>query len=226
MGKINTPFTPLTLFSLFSCLSFSFFQLSLLIFEIMGLNFECFFYDFVYNNMRIATVNSKEHVMFSYFCLLFGKDLGYYWAHRMFHEYHIMWVGHSVHHSGEDYNLGCALRQGVGQPMFGWLFYTPLALLGFHPNAYAAHAQLNLLFMFLLHTDCVGRMPLGIEYIFNTPSAHRMHHRPPGNCNYAGMLIIWDRMFGTYEPELERHDVYGKSVRERDQHPSNIQNNI
>jgi alkylglycerol monooxygenase len=175
----------------------------------MGLNFECYFYEFVYNNMRLATVDSKQHIMFSYFCIMFGKDLGYYWAHRFFHEWHILWVGHSVHHSGEDYNLGCALRQGVLQPVTGWIFYTPLALLGFHPAAYAAHAQLNLLFMFLIHTDVIGRLPFGLEYIFNSPSSHRMHHRPPGNCNYAGIFIIWDRMFGTYEAETERLDVFG-----------------
>ena len=72
-----------------------------------------------------------------------------------------------------------------------------MAFLGFHPNAFAAHAQLNTYFMFWIHTELVGRLGL-LEYIINTPSAHRMHHRPPGNCNYAGALIIWDRMFDTY----------------------------
>mmetsp|Transcript_34937 Transcript_34937/g.93463 ORF Transcript_34937/g.93463 Transcript_34937/m.93463 type:complete len:98 (-) Transcript_34937:934-1227(-) len=87
------------------------------------------------------------------------------------HEWHVMWIGHSVHHSGEDYNMATGLRQGVVQPMMGYMYW--------------------------IHTDLVNRLPLGLEYIFNTPMAHRMHHRPPGNCNYAGMLIIWDRMFGT-----------------------------
>mmetsp|Transcript_34940 Transcript_34940/g.93472 ORF Transcript_34940/g.93472 Transcript_34940/m.93472 type:complete len:352 (-) Transcript_34940:11-1066(-) len=125
------------------------------------------------------------------------------------HEWHVMWIGHSVHHSGEDYNMATGLRQGVVQPMMGWIFYIPLALLGLHPAPFRAHAQLNTLYMYWIHTDLVNRLPLGLEYIFNTPMAHRMHHRPPGNCNYAGMLIIWDRMFGTYVPEVVRQDVYG-----------------
>lgn len=187
----------------------SFQQVCLLLFELVGLNFESTMYTMVYNHCRLATINAKEHPLFVYFALMLGKDLGYYWAHRCMHELHVLWVGHSVHHSGEDYNLATGLRQGVTQPILGWIFYIPLALCGFHPTAFSAHAQLNTLYMFWIHTDLIGRLPFGLEYIFNSPMAHRMHHRPPGNCNYAGMLIIWDRMFGTYIPEITRMDVYG-----------------
>ena len=181
----------------------------LMLLALVGLEIEIGMYTQVYQHFRLWTVDSKEHVIFSYVALLLGKDFCYYCAHRFFHEYHLAWLGHSNHHSGEDYNLATALRQGALQPVFGWPFYLPLALMGFHPNAFAAHAQLNTLFMFWIHTDLIGRMPFGLEYIINTPSAHRMHHRPPGNCNYAGALIIWDRIFCTYTPEIVRKDHYG-----------------
>lgn len=92
---------------------------------------------------------------------------------------------------------------GIQQPLVGWPFYLPLAVLGFHPHAFAAHAQLNTLYMFWIHTDLVGQLPLPklSEALLNTPSHHRVHHRPPGNCNYAGFLIVWDRLFGTFTPE-------------------------
>lgn len=191
-----------------SALLGTFQQIGLMLFDIAGISLEVTFYTWVYDHCRLATIDAKATPLLAYVGLMFGKDLGYYWAHRFLHEWHFMWVGHSVHHSGEDYNLATGLRQGVWQPVVGWPFYLPLALAGFHPVAFHAHAQLNTLYMYWIHTELVGRCgPL--EYVFNTPMAHRMHHRPPGNCNYAGMFIIWDRMFGTYMPERVRRDVYG-----------------
>jgi alkylglycerol monooxygenase len=137
------------------------------------------------------------------------KDCAYYWNHRILHEYHTLWASHSVHHSGEDYNLSTGLRQGAIQHILSIPFVLPMALLGFPPQAYAAHAQLNTMYQFWVHTDLINRLPFGLEYLMNSPSAHRMHHRPPGNCNYAGVFIIWDRMFGTYVPEKVRQDYYG-----------------
>ena len=166
-------------------------------------------YRFVYDHFRLFTIAPKSNVLLSYICLMLGKDLAYYWAHRFMHEFHVVWLTHSVHHSGQDYNLATGLRQGVFQPFFTWLFYLPLALLGFHPAAFSAHAQLNTLYMYWIHTDLVNRLPWPLEYILNTPMAHRMHHRPPGNCNYAGMFIVWDRLFGTYVAEVDRKDYYG-----------------
>ena len=166
-------------------------------------------YRFVYDHCRLFTVAPKSNVLLSYICLMLGKDLAYYWAHRYMHEFHAVWLTHSVHHSGQDYNLATGLRQGVFQPFFSWLFYLPLALLGFHPAAFSAHAQLNTLYMYWIHTDLVNRLPWPLEYVLNTPMAHRMHHRPPGNCNYAGMFIVWDRLFGTYVAEVDRKDYYG-----------------
>mmetsp|Transcript_10524 Transcript_10524/g.22895 ORF Transcript_10524/g.22895 Transcript_10524/m.22895 type:complete len:460 (-) Transcript_10524:1041-2420(-) len=134
-------------------------------------------------------------------------DCGYYWMHRHAHTFHLFWSAHSVHHSGEDYNLATALRQGVFQNLFSWLYLLPGALF-FHPLVFAHHKSLNTLYQFWIHTTLVGSLgPL--EYVLNTASHHRMHHRPPGNCNYAGVLIIWDRMFGTFVAELEKQDYYG-----------------
>ena len=172
-------------------------------------------YTHIFEHYRLVELPSKQHPVLVYALLFVGKDLGYYWAHRAMHEFHVLWLGHSVHHSGEDYNLGTGLRQGALQPLYGWPFYLPMALLGLHPTAFAAHAQLNTLYMFWIHTELVGRLPLGLEYVLNSPMAHRMHHRPPGNCNYAGMLIVWDRLFGTFVPEVTRMDVYGLPNKEQ-----------
>ena len=131
-----------------------------------------------------------------------GCDLVYYIFHRCSHEFHCLWFTHSVHHTGERYNLATALRQGAVQPLFSWMFYLPLAVLGLPVTHYFRHMSLNTVYQFWVHTEIIGRLPIAIELILNTPSHHRMHHRPPGNCNYAGVLIIWDRIFGTFESEL------------------------
>jgi hypothetical protein len=112
-----------------------------------------------------------------------------------------------VHHSGEDYNLATALRQGAAQMLTSWPFYLLLGLL-FHPALFVMHRGLNTLGQFWIHTTLIGHVGL-LEYVLNTPSHHRMHHRPPGNCNYAGVLIIWDRMFGTFVGEKKQKDYYG-----------------
>eukprot|EP00462_Mataza_sp_D1_P018595 CAMPEP_0175139806 /NCGR_PEP_ID=MMETSP0087-20121206/11119_1 /TAXON_ID=136419 /ORGANISM="Unknown Unknown, Strain D1" /LENGTH=366 /DNA_ID=CAMNT_0016422881 /DNA_START=334 /DNA_END=1434 /DNA_ORIENTATION=- len=139
--------------------------------------------------------------------LFLATDCAYYWFHRMAHEWHWMWSAHSVHHSGEFYNFALALRQGALQSASSSLFYLPLALF-FSPPVALAHRELNTLYQFWIHNSVVGHLgPL--EHIFNTASHHRVHHRPPGNCNYAGVLIVWDRMFGTFQAETQRLDLFG-----------------
>jgi len=163
-------------------------------------------YSWVYNHWRLSTYEVDG--VFTWVVMFLGCDCAYYWMHRFAHTYHVMWNGHSVHHSGEDYNLATALRQGAMQGVFSWAFYLPLALAGFHPAVYLGHSALNTLGQFWIHTKLIGGLgPL--EYIFNTPSHHRCHHRVPGNCNYAGVLIIWDRMFGTFEAEVAQVEAYG-----------------
>ena len=142
--------------------------------------------------------------------LFLGVDCAYYWFHRIAHEYNAPWAGHVVHHSSEDYNLAVALRQGTFQGVFSWVFYLPLALLGFPPAWFAAMSSFDLLYQFWIHTRSIGKLgPL--EWVLNTPSHHRVHHgRNPKylDKNYAGTLIIWDRMFGTFQVE-EEEPVYG-----------------
>ena len=131
-----------------------------------------------------------------------GCDLVYYIFHRVAHEYHYIWSAHGVHHSGERYNFATALRQGIFQTTFSWLFYLPLAFLGVHPIDFIRHDRLNTVYQFWIHTELINKLPLLLEMFLNTPSHHRIHHRPPGNCNYAGVLIIWDRIFNTFQYEV------------------------
>lgn len=142
--------------------------------------------------------------------LVFGVDLGFYWFHRIAHEYASPWATHVVHHQSEEYNLAVALRQSAFESCFAWIFYLPLAVIGFPPGWYLAMSGINLLYQFWVHTEAIGKLgPL--EWVMNTPSHHRVHHaRNPQylDKNYAGMFIIWDRMFGTFQPEIEE-PVYG-----------------
>jgi sterol desaturase/sphingolipid hydroxylase (fatty acid hydroxylase superfamily) len=142
--------------------------------------------------------------------LFLGVDCAYYWFHRIAHEYNAPWAGHVVHHSSEDYNLAVALRQGTFQGVFSWVFYLPLAFVGFPPSWFAAMSSFDTLYQFWIHTRLIGKLgPL--ELVLNTPSHHRVHHgRNPKylDKNYAGTLIIWDRMFGTFQVE-EEEPVYG-----------------
>jgi len=137
-------------------------------------------------------------------------DFAYYWMHRASHRVHLLWAGHVVHHSSEEYNLTVALRQSALHGLMSWVFYVPLALLGIPWLMFAVCHGLNLIYQFWIHTREIGRLgPL--EWFMNTPSHHRVHHGVnPGyqDRNYAGVFIVWDRMFGTFTPEAEE-PVYG-----------------
>ncbi|MEM9169962.1 MAG: sterol desaturase family protein [Pseudomonadota bacterium] len=131
-------------------------------------------------------------------------DFRYYWWHRISHERRWFWASHVVHHSSQHYNLTTALRQTwTGHILGPLLFKTPLVLLGFHPAMLVFVSALNLLYQFWIHTETIGRMG-PFEWVFNTPSHHRVHHATNPrylDANYAGTLIIWDRLFGTFVPE-------------------------
>lgn len=137
-------------------------------------------------------------------------DLAYYWMHRYSHEVNILWAGHVVHHSSEEYNLTVALRQSSLHGLMSWLFYMPLAFLGVPVTMWVICHALNLVYQFWVHTRAVNRLgPL--ELVMNTPSHHRVHHgvNPEyQDRNYAGVLIIWDRLFKSFEPEVAP-PVYG-----------------
>ncbi|XP_050639013.1 alkylglycerol monooxygenase isoform X2 [Macaca thibetana thibetana] len=164
-------------------------------------------YIYIWENYRLFSLPWDSP--WTWYLTFFGVDFGYYWFHRMAHEVNIMWAGHQTHHSSEDYNLSTALRQSVLQLYTSWIFYSPLALF-IPPSVYAVHLQFNLLYQFWIHTEVINNLgPL--ELILNTPSHHRVHHGRNRYCidkNFAGVLIIWDRIFGTFEAENEKV-VYG-----------------
>jgi sterol desaturase/sphingolipid hydroxylase (fatty acid hydroxylase superfamily) len=142
--------------------------------------------------------------------VVLGVDLGYYWHHRFSHRVRIAWAGHQAHHSSEFMNFGTALRQ-KWNPWFEFFFWLPLPLLGFAPWTLYAAFGVNLVFQFFVHTELVDRLPRPVELVFNTPSHHRVHHgRDPEylDRNYGGILIVWDRLFGTFAAE-ERRPSYG-----------------
>ena len=131
-------------------------------------------------------------------------DFCYYWNHRMGHEMNILWASHVVHHSSEEYNLTTALRQ-TGTGMLSFVFYLPLAIMGFDPMVILSVGALNLIYQFWVHTRHVGKLGW-YEWIFVTPSNHRGHHAQNTvyiDKNYGGVFILWDRLFGTYQEELD-----------------------
>jgi sterol desaturase/sphingolipid hydroxylase (fatty acid hydroxylase superfamily) len=134
-------------------------------------------------------------------------DLRYYWVHRFGHRIRWVWASHVNHHSSQNYNLTTALRQTwTGTFTFMMVVRAPLILLGFHPAMVLFCGGLNLIYQFWIHTEAIGKLPRWVEAVMNTPSHHRVHHgRNPRylDANYAGVFIIWDRMFGTFVPERE-----------------------
>ena len=147
--------------------------------------------------------------------LFFLDDLTYYLFHRGNHEMRWMWAGHSSHHNSQYYNLGTALRQGVGERASKYLFWCPLALLGFDPVMIVTMLSISLIYQYWLHTEAIDRMPRWYEFIFNTPSHHRVHHGSNIRYldrNHGATLIIWDRLFGTFSEELPSEPVrYGRT---------------
>lgn len=147
----------------------------------------------------------------SFVVLFILYDMAYYWAHRMSHEINLFWNGgHVVHHQSEDYNLSVALRQGWFQVIFTFPFSLPLAFAGFDTTQFLLVSGLNTVYQFWIHTEKIDKLGF-LEWFMNTPSHHRVHHgRNPKyiDKNHAGVFIVWDRMFGTFQVEEER-PVYG-----------------
>jgi sterol desaturase/sphingolipid hydroxylase (fatty acid hydroxylase superfamily) len=131
-------------------------------------------------------------------------DLAYYWWHRFNHRSRIAWAVHSQHHSSEYYNLTTALRQATPE-VTGLAFYPLIGLLGVSPAVIKLSGSVNLLYQYWIHTEAIDRLPRWFERVFNTPSHHRVHHGSNPQYldkNYGGILIVWDRLFGTFEPEV------------------------
>lgn len=165
-------------------------------------------YVWFFERFRIVEI---KPTWLSWTILFVGVDFFYYWFHRLAHEVNVLWGGHVVHHQSEEYNLSVALRQGAFQKFGSFLFYLPLAFLGFNPIMFIVVSQFQTLYQFWIHTKTIQLLPAPFEYILNTPSHHRVHHgRNPKyiDKNHGGTLIIWDRLFGTFQKE-EEEVVYG-----------------
>jgi len=165
-------------------------------------------YHFFYTYARIFDV---PQTWYWAVILFIGVDFFYYWAHRYSHEINLFWTGHSIHHQSEDYNFSVALRQGAFQKIFTAWFFIPLAILGFQTEWFLYIGAFSTLYQFWIHTEAIDKLPKWFEYIFNTPSHHRVHHgRNPKyiDKNHGGTFIIFDRLFGTFQNEEER-PTYG-----------------
>ena len=154
---------------------------------------------------EIAPYKFPADAWWTWVALFFVDDLAYYVFHRVSHESRLFWNFHVVHHSSEEYNLSVAVRQSWFSGILHWIFYAPVMLLGFAPWMFALMHGFNLIYQFWIHTKLVNKLgPL--EWFLNTPSHHRVHHGVNEaylDKNYAGVLIIWDRVFGSFVPETE-----------------------
>ena len=139
-------------------------------------------------------------------------DLCYYWLHRLSHERQMLWAAHVAHHQSEEYNLSTALRQTSTGFLLGWIFYIPMFLVGIPPEVVVTVGALNLIYQFWVHTRHIPELGW-FEFVFVTPSNHRVHHAQNDQYvdrNYGGVFILWDRLFGTYQPELpDEPCIYG-----------------
>ncbi|MBL3654764.1 sterol desaturase family protein [Fulvivirga sediminis] len=142
----------------------------------------------------------------SYILCIIWIDFWRYWAHRVGHENRFWWATHVTHHNSEKYNWSVAFRLSWTQHI-KVIFFIPVALTGFHPVVFFICHQIEVLYQFWIHTEYIHKLPRPIEYIFTTPSHHRVHHSSDAKYldkNYGSTLIIWDRIFGTFQPEEER----------------------
>lgn len=176
-------------------------------------------YVYVYENYRlIAHLPSS---LLTCLALFVGVDFCYYWFHRATHHINVLWGSHVVHHQSEEYNLTVALRQSWIQSVFSNLFYLPLAYIGFDPALFVTLVSFQTLYQFWIHTRTINKMPAWFEYVFNTPSHHRVHHGVNPiyiDRNHGGTLILFDRWFGTFQAEQEEV-VYGVTVQPNSWNP-------
>jgi len=166
-----------------------------------------FFITFLYENLRLFTL---PFAWWTWLVILFADDICYYFFHRVSHESRFFWASHVVHHSSTRYNFSTALRQTWTGGFFSFAFYLALPIIGFHPLMIFTQMSISLLYQYWIHTELIKKLPPWVEFIFNTPSHHRVHHGSNPlylDRNYAGIFIIWDRIFGTFQPELDEEKV-------------------
>ena len=178
-----------------------------ILYQIVDISFAFFILSYCYNwffihGMQLFTNISITNLL----ALIVLQDFLYYWAHRLHHSITWMWCAHATHHSSTYMNFATAFRQSVLYPISGlWVFYIPLVMIGFRPFLVEFVISLNLAYQYFIHTQMVNKLGV-LEYIFNTPSHHRVHHaysKKYFHKNFAGMFIIWDKLFGTFVEENE-----------------------
>ncbi|MBC9252764.1 hypothetical protein A9179_21070 [Pseudomonas alcaligenes] len=176
-------------------------------------------YAFAFEHLHLLTLPNEPWVWLLAFVFY---DFCYYWNHRIGHERNVFWAAHSVHHQSEEYNLSTALRQTSMGFLLSWIFYLPMAVVGVPPLVFATVAALNLLYQFWVHTRHVPKLGW-YEWFFITPSNHRVHHAQNAvymDRNYGGVFILWDRLFGTFQEELDEQPViFGVTVPLRSWNP-------
>ena len=163
-------------------------------------------YAFAYEHLHLTALPDEPWVWVLAFVFY---DFCYYWNHRIGHERNIFWASHVVHHQSEDYNLSTALRQTSTGFLLSWIFYLPMAVAGVPPLVFVTVAALNLLYQFWVHTRHIPKLGW-FEWFFITPSNHRVHHAQNAvymDRNYGGVFILWDRLFGTFQEELDEEPV-------------------
>lgn len=176
-------------------------------------------YALVYEHLRLVTW--PEASPWPWVIGLVGVDFLYYWWHRVSHVVNVFWAVHGVHHQSEDYNLAVALRQPLLEPITWFCFASVLALVGVPLIVMVVSFGLNLFYQFWIHTELVGKLPRPVEALLNTPSHHRVHHGVDAEYldrNYGGVLMIWDRLFGTFAVEQQR-PTYGTTIPLRSYNP-------
>jgi len=162
----------------------------------------------IYNNLKFFTI---PFVWWAWVLIIIIEDFTYYWFHRISHENRFFWASHVVHHSSQKYNLSTALRQTWTGSFLSFVFWLWLPLLGFHPVMILAQMSISLIYQYWIHTELIKKLPNWFEAVLNTPSHHRVHHATNPQYldrNHGGIFIIWDKLFGTYEPEKEK-PIYG-----------------
>lgn len=164
----------------------------------------------VYEHLRLFSLAADSIAVWLTGLLIY--DFLYYWHHRLGHEVGVLWAAHVVHHQSEEFNLSTALRQTSSGFLFGWIFYLPMAVLGFPPLVFVAVGLIDLLYQYWIHTEQVGKLGW-FDRVFASPSNHRVHHGVNDRYldkNYGGILILWDRLFGTFADEDDAERViYG-----------------
>ncbi len=159
----------------------------------------------------------------TWFLGILAADLTYYWMHRIEHEHRILWASHSVHHSSEDYNLTVSFRLSIIEGIFEWLFLIPMILIGFNPFQAIVSLIFVAQFQTWIHTEKIQKLGW-LDEVFNTPSVHRVHHGSNNKYldkNYGGLLMIWDKIFGTFQREEEKV-IYGLTQNIKTNNPITI----